>query len=1036
MLLLNSSSSSIDNWASIHLSWGVAFRHPLLRLTYFDGYASTRTEVHGVFPDRPLWLQAVALTGITSLNPFNMPLAGMDRASVGDAIEKFVRYAAERYASETSESPDPCVLPLFVSSDRRLGLGAFTEFVNGIVVSLYGLPCELEIVCRTASPPDRQKRSALNFPITVVCEEPVYAELSNGAWYLADQDVRERMLRIEPWPSSSGAPSADIVVASDRPDNTGSSLLTAGLERATARTRLVIVLDPTPSTPFAPPRAARADIAIAVIPLSAQVTAAQGLMNFLNEIVHDNPLHQAMHEAKKAWEPPLPPANGQEGSGDWWRTPRIYADPASNNALRISTALPGVSRAATEVFAVSRAADIDRFAHALAGTTNDPAVAELTTALRNIDDVAEPFRKALDKPLDFSRESRGLVPMSKIAASADALRGTIREVSASLAALLSNDALAQAVEQEQARKVDAQLFFRGPRGTGSPVAPQWPLQPRSKLRLRVHIGQRARESLIVGETPALDPLLPPLPDEEPHKIDIIVFPKDFLLESASVQPVEVPRFGGTRPVEWDLVAPDISYGPLPLEKAGGPLDSTRGVGAIHGDQATLRFNVYYKNQLLQSFLLTAKIGTAGQAAAEPCITIVCDFSQTRRFGQLDRLDDRLVSLALNADGNDGTHTLMIRGEGKPISLQWSETQLGGYTEGLRTALFATFADQNGSTFTFDQSLRLIKNSQPSSDDTIRSLAKAGAAVYEQLKGGNNSLRSLLDSIQSVSQKTLQIVLTDVRYVMPWALLYDYDVPRSEVAKALPVCRGTSADGKPCNCQATGDRYCLRGFWGLRHVLELLTKGPTPLDSNEPGRIALGPTDPAVGVVSTVTDSFVRTWVDDLKGAPGTPVAEYGDPEELLPLLRNSATRPALVVIVCHHRNAGTNKIPIPELLRSNKELLLGLGDVSKELRGKHNWDAPRAVVLLMACASGIARVDTGIDLPAALMELGAGGVVGTECTVYTPMVARIGRDIVRHLRNKESMGTAMREAVWSLAQEGCLAGLAFKYIGRSEVKLP
>src|SRR5262249_49379851 len=116
--------------------------------------------------------------------------------------------------------------------------------------------------------------------------------------------------------------------------------------------------------------------------------------------------------------------------------------------------------------------------------------------------------------------------------------------------------------------------------------------------------------------------------------------------------------------------------------------------------------------------------------------------------------------------------------------------------------------------------------------------------------------------------------------------------------------------------------------------------------------------------------------------------------------------------------------------------LFEITDVDDERRNKRSWTIPRSLVLVLGCETGAAKADTGFGLAAALMNLGAAGVIGTECPVHTDMVARIARDLRSVLFNRTRVGEALKQVMWDLAREGCPTGLVFNYVGPVEARLP
>jgi hypothetical protein len=229
---------------------------------------------------------------------------------------------------------------------------------------------------------------------------------------------------------------------------------------------------------------------------------------------------------------------------------------------------------------------------------------------------------------------------------------------------------------------------------------------------------------------------------------------------------------------------------------------------------------------------------------------------------------------------------------------------------------------------------------------------------------------------------------------------------------------------------------LRGFWGFRHIVEQLVGTQPPLD-DVPGKISKLPTIPPVRFIRTVADPYVQALVNDFSTSPfDTSVKEYSVPECFLDPLRDPAQRPAVVLYLGHQIIEGPAEAPETSLLAADKSILLRLSDITHEILKPGKWSSPRSIVILLGCATGSDRMDTGIGLSGGLLNLGAGGVVATECIVFTDIVARMARDLTRELLSGKSMGDSMKNCTWALAQEGCPMGLVFTYLGPAEAALP
>jgi hypothetical protein len=606
--------------------------------------------------------------------------------------------------------------------------------------------------------------------------------------------------------------------------------------------------------------------------------------------------------------------------------------------------------------------------------------------------------------------------------------------------LLEDLEQAEAREQKLERKVDASLLKFIPKQGFAAIPGESGIEPGARLLLSVQIGKRQVTSLMVGNVPDIDKILPPLPEEEKHELRIVVSPKDFTLKSYAVQTLHLAKFGTAGPVFWELVAPALRAKP-PWRRRGAEdvTDISRGRGWVTQPVAELRFSVYHKNQLLQSFRLRAVLGQGEPLAEGRRVVIECDFSQTRRFGALDKLGPRAAAFSLNRDVS-ATHTLTLaRGSHTPVSISWSEGRMARYTDGIRDALLeVTKMNELKQAFGFDAAtLGVVENVPGGSQEAVNLLANKGALLYVQMFQGSEKARPMLEEIRQARGEVLQIVRLDRDYSFPWPVLYDFKRPREAGKPAtLAVCRGRDADGHECRCheEANPQGWCLRGFWGFRLVIEQLY-GDAPHLDDEPGKIAQAAVPTWLGVMPGVKDAFVQHWL------AGLPTGEYTvgpatPPPGFLPWVRSPDARPHLVVFIGHHTNYGDDDVPDPRLENEASDTLLRLDDFNEQTEIDSWKSAPRSLVFFLACGSGTERVDTGTSLAAAMVKLGAVGVLGTECRVWTSLISRVARDLTQRLEQREKMGPAMREVLYELAAEGCPLGLAFCYLGSADAVLP
>lgn len=1030
MLNFPSSVEEYGQWLTIRVSWTSPHLAPTYSLRFFDGSRHIRIGSGPLGGSPESWAALLRRSGTRSRPRHGQAeLTQIDEVLLQELLESdataglagdLIAAVSAFHRQGSFEQP----LPLFVSSNFTLSVEAFAWIVYGVAASTPDLLGKLVIV---VTPVGRgtmvQATPHVYLPLKVACAKRIAPPLVSSAWYLAHPTINAFALQIESSPESlPNAPDADVTVG-DAGD-VDERILARWLRSDETNGKLRILVNAPPVLELAS-RHVRGVATISV--KQGFADAVDVVRDVLEEIIHDKPLHLAVAFACRHAGALPGNASVIDRIRAWLNGPRLYADPGVNEWFRLSKTLPYVSKVAGRPFALSQGAQLTEFIDRL-GHRTSPSIAEkFQASVSGLDQASSQLRSAFGTNIEFSRESTGLLSIATVLAAHDALERSESENLGPMLAMLREDHVADALEHSQERRVDAKMFVLPAHGVPKAVDPTLALEPESLVRLSVHIGQRGKDSLIVGEPPALDPLLPPLENELQHRLDFVVYPKDFsLVSEKSMQTAELPRFGGTRTISWDLRVP--------------PLGIFKGNAA---PQAELRFSVYFKNQLLQSFRLTAALSSATYTEKETGVKIVCDFSQTRRFGELDRLGDRVMNIALN-DSANGTHTLMVKeGDKDPVTINWAETQLVAHTKTLRKTLEEAMFNGKQTRFAFDKDTLEVSPGAGGGDNfdaVVRNMASAGNALNTQLilmHANAAEAKAMFRAVLEQKDKTVQVVLLSADYALPWASLYDYDIPAAAPGTLLPVCRGVDGTGAgPCGCDPRSSKgICLRGFWGFRHIIEQLAPAPPP-DRDIPGLIATKRISPTLGMLRTISDQFVDVLPKILPTPPAFTRVDYPDSaRSLFEIIEEQGDRPSIVLYVGHQRGGG--EPPSDPMLISSKDFpMLRLADISRKVRDGAPWEEPRSLVLLMGCGTATTRVDTGFSLAAALLQLGAIGVVGTECDVATGIASRVARDLVTALASNKTMGVAFKETIWNLAQQGCPVGLAFSYVGPVDAGLP
>jgi hypothetical protein len=875
-----------------------------------------------------------------------------------------------------------------------------------------------------------------SLPVNIVAPPDLVSSLLSDEYYLRDEDVAKHVLSVQP-------------LAEGHADHRGTDLsikrfadeYTAleWLQDRRSATRVRVAVLPFPSRLPRPLQAVAGTACIVVGGVFYGEVERHFFQKFMRELVHDRPLSTvlsiALRETNARQSPYGPRFPDERFSTDV----RLYCDPSTDNWLRFSSALPLVTDAAHLLRHFVNKSDGGRLADELLQLRGESsAVGEFAGALKAAAGAVAPSLDVLNTGIQFTRESTGVQPMAQVLKSSKS-----REVAAfhaQLEALRDKPELLSALEVAQQRRVDAQLemLLDG----NYVVNYTYGVLSGAQLRLTIHIGQKGQQSLMSEDVPALDPMLPELAPNESHDIDIVVFPKDFTLlqTSPACQTVKLPRFSGSEPSHWNLRAPVLrAQQNLPEDASVGP-DSTRTLE--EGDEAELRFNVYFKNQLLQSFSVTATVHDKDYWMGKT--SAVCDFSQTRRFGFLDDLAPRFATLALNK-GHDDSHLLSLRDSKREgCSVEWQGSFLTQRLAEVREALWQSLAPSGDSPFGFDPGTLACTPQPDSFEIAVRRLARTGASLCNQLalKSASQEVLELLDEIQQSSDRTIQVALLDPSYSLPWGLLYDYKVFSDDWPK-LPICNGYSAPETKCKCQPdAGTTICLRGFWGFRHYVEQLC-GVNETDPAMAKVIAGKPTNPALAFVQAISDDFSNNLKEQL--GPEAQVSDgTSSPTQLLEKYRDAQGRPSVILFMGHLEQTDVNDAGSARLLNHDGSTFLAVDDIGYEVRKQHFWEQPRSLVLLIACGSGQQGPAAGVGLSGGLVRLNAIGVLATECTVFTGIGSRVARDVLMKLKQplkpghpeQKPVGVALREVVWELAREGCPLGLAFTYVGSMEATLP
>lgn len=804
--------------------------------------------------------------------------------------------------------------------------------------------------------------------------------------------------------------------------------------------RLIVSVDAPRALRGEPRRSLPPGVAMILAPCEQPAIAGVFVNELALQLVHDRPLHEAAHRAGAALPAGTP-------------APTLIADPHANWSISLSDAHRALS---------ARVAPIERrFVETLVETrgpgaaTRSMAGGALESAVRergvvprsepsaerglssevppahayddlppadrgltpelDASEVVAAFQAALP---DFDRETRGLAALARVKASLTRYDRSANRRSALAAPRQTPRAVDIAVVRTRAAPPGIAVEPRDPMR----VLPSTTLAAGQRYGLVVQIGARLIGGLVDKPSP-IDPLLPRSPNG--HRLDITALGLELAVESAPVVAIRLPEVGASDEARFAVRAPPGHSGP-----------------------ARVRVLITYLGRVLQSYVVTAQVGAAerdapGAQGAPPAITARLEHRASPRFEGLDQLRARGASIVLNADPA-GSHTLQVkRGSGVAIC-RFTEAQVDTITREIRGELTSSVGGESSK---FPEpppaapALRALRTA--SFAGSIRTLAKKGAALHREvlIQVGPHGDR-VVRELRGASDQTVQIVQASGLFSLPWAVLYDWTTPDDYAAfDGLPVCDGRSiVDGPGAalptdrGCGHTAEStgvLCCRGFWGLRHRLELLLADPE--GDNPVSRVSGHRAPLRVGLGQSVAAGRCFPAFTALCSDPAVAIAAGNDFAALL-----WSDRPAVLIALGKLTTEGDgmtmyHQIDLQPTLRDST--------VANEISKRGRWADPHSLIMLLACSSAATSLRALLGMTRALIGAGAGAVIGTETDLFSGAASRFAAALHARLvapapggtPDQPTLGAAMQTARWELIADHSPAALTFTAYGNADL---
>lgn len=756
-------------------------------------------------------------------------------------------------------------------------------------------------------------------------------------------------------------------------------------------------------------------------------TPSETLVELMGSFAHDRPLHEFGRYL-----------NDRDFTRR--RPVRLFSKPEALDCLRVSHALSAMTEEILSLPSTATSAGIETLrgtaaSHVLADTLvtrrpslsirsmHGPAGRASSTAYGGAF-----FDDAVTTVTGFTREYDGLLPMSQMRRELKMEQTAQVQVRRATAAAFRDSGLRRAYISRQTRVVDVTMRRLSRAGiAGTFVQSDQSLVAQARYRVRVQVGRRSQVSIVSGNVPPIDLLLPPHEEGCGHVLRVAFYSDDFELLSPLVQRLELPEVGASSPVQFDISPRRVQQ-------------DARARIAVYYDLPPDGDGKATRNHLVQTFLLTARVRASESRYFETKVVDVApEFSLNARFSQLEQLQSRLVSLALN-DGPDG-HKLMMKRGGDALPVDFTEGQLGESLKNIRSTLdwISRNDDRSGPRFPADQA----EGKAEDFNQAIWRLASSGHSVYGELFGSavRTPLEAALNEIAQQHDKLIQTVYLTRNYAFPWTSIYDLDLPPDVVGGPVPtICDGfrrKKPDGSPLSCgECLGnclhpdkrEAVCVYGFWGTRHQVEQLT-----IDTGENSPV-LRPVGPgALAFSMGITGTFVNQIPSDLDAKLKDTARRIPDDEDFVPALWTDR-RPAVLLLVGHYKSADVAGEPRgPRLTLPGKRFLLPDDILRQRQMHPKDWADPRSVILLAACSGGVVDITSARNFVNVFTGVGAGAVIGPEVIIYEGVARRFAVEISEALVAGRSVGAAVLDFRRGLLQNLNPLGLVFTAYGFADL---
>jgi hypothetical protein len=590
------------------------------------------------------------------------------------------------------------------------------------------------------------------------------------------------------------------------------------------------------------------------------------------------------------------------------------------------------------------------------------------------------------------------------------------------------------------------------------------LVPGEIVHLGVSIGRKDPLTITVGDLVFADEAIKWTDEMEGVWLEIAVTHIDFDVLGEPVQEVWLPAIGESELVTFAL----------------RPRATTTVPGV-----ARLRFTIFYRNNVVQSFRTAAALASVeGDPAAGLATALSIETPRPGGAGYLTRLEYSAVdanqaselqerNLGIVANDSAGEKILSIKG--KEFFSTTINNNLPTHVEAARGALTTASRNRAGE-------YRYDDQNAGSESDLLAVLWDVALAGWQLLslilpeEEKREEVRTLLGD-----GGTITAAHVNLGQVVPWSLIYDrpvdanlpeysedwedesspvYKVERAFCPASLPLADGTvpqvrCIDDPKCVLhqakiearKKAGDPIlrpetviCPQHFWGFKHQIEVpvqqTEKAGTTVPPIKPAVTAEDPAQVVAGFNGTVKLSGPH--LTDIKG----DIATFGKAK-----LRTSARsarnalmqmlgklEPDVIYLYCHAYVETNDQPPQPQpnLDFGNR----AVGDIAfaADFAGAAWKHAP--LVILNGCGTvGFSPAAPAEFITQFIQGRHASAVLGTEVTVWAELATELGRGFLKEFLTGTPAGIALLGIRRRLLSKGNPLGLVYTLYGSNGVHL-